>query len=192
MISMVLFILKLTIEIDDIDGPIHIEINNPKLKRLCIYGSFITIYLKDLKLLVYARISMDFRPNVSRTCNFSNFFGALRSIQELSLEHRFLQLSNVAESAIVPVIDLQQAKDQLDSTFNKLQVVGIFGFHCKEIELVLIEFILANSSVLETMNISHEINDTNKELTWLKELLRLKRASTQAEIVLKFDRSLPS
>ncbi|XP_042518432.1 uncharacterized protein LOC122092159 isoform X2 [Macadamia integrifolia] len=132
------------------------------------------------------------RGSLDLQCKRSSVTGKRKPYFRLFLSPALLRLSNVAESAIVPVIDLQQAKDQLDSTFNKLQVVGIFGFHCKEIELVLIEFILANSSVLETMNISHEINDTNKELTWLKELLRLKRASTQAEIVLKFDRSLPS
>ncbi|XP_042516801.1 F-box/FBD/LRR-repeat protein At1g13570-like [Macadamia integrifolia] len=87
------------------------------------------------------------------------------------------------ESAIVPVIDLQEANDQLESTFNKLRVVDFSEFLGTEIELLLVRFILARSPVLETMIISHAIQDTRKVLTLLKGLLRFKRASQQAEIV---------
>ncbi|XP_043695739.1 F-box/FBD/LRR-repeat protein At1g13570-like isoform X3 [Telopea speciosissima] len=87
------------------------------------------------------------------------------------------------ESAILPIMDLQEAKDQLKSTFNKLRVVDISDALGTEIELLLIKFVLANSPVLETMKISHAIEDTNKVFTLLKELLQFKRASPQAKIV---------
>ncbi|XP_043695935.1 F-box/FBD/LRR-repeat protein At1g13570-like isoform X2 [Telopea speciosissima] len=85
------------------------------------------------------------------------------------------------ESAIVPVMNLQEAKDQLDCTFNKLRVVNMSKLFGMEIELVLTKFILANSPVLEKMFISTAKKGI--ELTLLKELLQFKRTSQRAKIV---------
>ncbi|XP_042517611.1 F-box/FBD/LRR-repeat protein At1g13570-like [Macadamia integrifolia] len=100
-----------------------------------------------------------------------------------NLEELDIMLWHSRRSAIALVMNIQEAKDQLKSTFNRLRVVHISQFYGIEIELVLVKFILANSPVLETMKICHEINDTDTVLTLSKELLRFKRASPQAEIV---------
>ncbi|KAJ4953491.1 hypothetical protein NE237_030323 [Protea cynaroides] len=98
-------------------------------------------------------------------------------LQELEIQFR-----HGKEYAIVSFMDLQKAKDQLKCTFNKLRIVKISSLLGREFELELIKFILANSPVLETMNISPSGNCIDKVLM-LKELLRFKRASPQAEIV---------
>ncbi|KAJ4953279.1 hypothetical protein NE237_030111 [Protea cynaroides] len=220
----------------DIDGPSHIELNNPKLKFLYIFGNFIDICLKDLSTLDSANFCATNAAHADqqRTCNFTNFFGSILSIQKLVIRGCFLQslaiddvprrlpftydhmkslsftlneedmkeiliaicllksspnlqeveilLWRSKESAIVPVMDLQEARDQMKCTFNKLRVVKISKFLGREIELEFIKFILANSPVLETMNISPATNGVD-EVLMLKELLRFKRASPQAEIV---------
>ncbi|XP_043693908.1 F-box/FBD/LRR-repeat protein At1g13570-like isoform X2 [Telopea speciosissima] len=247
----------------DIDGPILIELSNPKLKYLHIYGEFIAMCLKDLRLLDYARFyaTTVARPDQRRTCNISNILGSLLGIQKLVMGGWFLQvikpcdfhiysaigtqsftftfafilLQSLAvddvprrlpstydhlksislplnakdmkeilvaiyllnsspnlqeleillwhnrDSAIVPVMDLQKAKDQLKSTFNKLRVVKFSKLFGMEIELVLIRFILANSPVLETMNIIPRKNGIEELL--LKQLLQFERASPLAEVV---------
>ncbi|XP_042503432.1 F-box/FBD/LRR-repeat protein At1g13570-like isoform X2 [Macadamia integrifolia] len=92
-----------------------------------------------------------------------------------------LQKLEIHRDAIVPIMDQQKAKDHLECTFNKLRVVDMSRLLGMKMELEFIKFILANSPVLETMNIIPAINGIDKGLL-LKELLRLKRASPQAEI----------
>ncbi|KAJ4951986.1 hypothetical protein NE237_028818 [Protea cynaroides] len=97
------------------------------------------------------------------------------------------------EFAIVPVMDLQEAKDQLGCTFNKLRVVTMSKLLGMEFELELVKFILANSPMLERMNISPAIIGIGNVLAFFKKLLTFKRASPQAEIVcsdLELDRAI--
>ncbi|XP_042483937.1 F-box/FBD/LRR-repeat protein At1g13570-like isoform X2 [Macadamia integrifolia] len=98
-----------------------------------------------------------------------------------NLQELEILLCRNREYAIVPVMDLQEAKDQLECTFNKLRVVNMSKLFGIETELVLIKFILANSPVLETMSISPAKKGI--ELTLFKELLQFKRASPRAKIV---------
>ncbi|XP_042503444.1 F-box/FBD/LRR-repeat protein At1g13570-like [Macadamia integrifolia] len=85
-------------------------------------------------------------------------------------------------NGIVTIMDVLEAEDQLECTFNKLRIVNISTLFGMEIELVLVKFILANSPVLETMNISSAKNGI-EVVTFLKVLLQFKRASPQAKIV---------
>ncbi|XP_042504104.1 F-box/FBD/LRR-repeat protein At1g13570-like [Macadamia integrifolia] len=219
----------------DIDGPTRIELSNPKLKYLWIYGKFIPIYLKELRFLVFGSFfaTTVAHPDQRRTYSFSNILGSLPSVQNLAMGGLYLQSLAIGDmprrlpstydhlksiyfalnvedmkdilvaiwllksspnlqkleihlwcskrDAIVPIMDQQKAKEQLECTFNKLRVVNIFRLLGMKMELEFIKFILANSPVLETMNIILAMNGIDKGLL-LKELLRLKRASPQAEI----------
>ncbi|XP_043694059.1 F-box/FBD/LRR-repeat protein At1g13570-like [Telopea speciosissima] len=224
-----------SLTLTDIDGPIFIELSNPKLKYLWISGKFTGMCLKDLRHLVFASFDASTADHFLqwRTCNISNILGSLVSIQKLVMGGWFLQslvIGDVArrlpntydhlktislalnavdmkeiliaisllnsspnlqelkiwlwynrEYAIVPVVDLQEAKDQLECTFNKLRVVYISEFSGMEIDLVLVKFILANSPMLETMKIKFGIGI--EPLPLLKQLLQFKRVSPHAEIV---------
>ncbi|XP_043695934.1 F-box/FBD/LRR-repeat protein At1g13570-like isoform X1 [Telopea speciosissima] len=117
--------------------------------------------VEDMKVILVAICLLNSSPN----------------LQELEI-----LLHRNREYAIVPVMDLQEAKDQLECTFNKLRVVNMSKLFGTEIELVLIKSILANSPVLETMSISTTTNGV-KKLTLLKELLQFKRTSQRAKIV---------
>ncbi|XP_042505922.1 F-box/FBD/LRR-repeat protein At1g13570-like [Macadamia integrifolia] len=219
----------------DIDGPTRIELSNLKLKYFWIYRKFISIYLKELRFLVYAShfATTAVHPDQQRTCNFSNILGSQPGIQKLVMGGWYLQSLAIGamprrlpstydhlkskcfalniedmkdilvaiwllksspnlqkleihlwcfkRDAIVPILDQQIAKDQLECTFNKLCVVNMSRLLGMKMELEFIKFFLANSPLLETMNIIPAINGIDKGLL-LKELLRLKRASPQAEI----------
>ncbi|XP_043696372.1 F-box/FBD/LRR-repeat protein At1g13570-like [Telopea speciosissima] len=83
---------KLTLT--DIDGPIYIELSNPKLKYLWISGKFTGMCLKDLRLLVYANFHASTAAHLLqwRTCNISNILGSLVGIQKLVMGGWFLQV----------------------------------------------------------------------------------------------------
>ncbi|KAL6951984.1 hypothetical protein U1Q18_016199 [Sarracenia purpurea var. burkii] len=72
-------------------------------------------------------------------------------------------------------------EDYYNFSFNHLRLVkiaGILGVRC---ETDFINFLLANSPVLERMTVKPASNDRGWEL--LKELVRFRRASVQAEII---------
>ncbi|XP_057503193.1 F-box/FBD/LRR-repeat protein At1g13570-like isoform X1 [Actinidia eriantha] len=72
-------------------------------------------------------------------------------------------------------------EEYYDCPFNQLRLVkvaGIFGVRC---EMDFINFLLANSPVLERMTVKPASNDRGWEL--LKELVRFRRASVRAEII---------
>lgn len=101
------------------------------------------------------------------------------NLQELEMLARPEEQSVVAASK-----DL--VGDQNDSClFNQLQIVKVAGISGLKQELNFIKFLLANSPVLEKMTIKPASNEAGwepiKEL--MKELLRFRRASVQAQIV---------
>ncbi|XP_043694448.1 demethylepipodophyllotoxin synthase-like [Telopea speciosissima] len=168
-----------------IDGPTEIELSNPKLKYLRISGKIILVSLKDLKLLVYANFNATTEAHLDqrKTSNFSNILGSLLGIQELHFGGFYIQPMHDWESASFPSALLLKGKNRLKSTYNKLRVVDISDALGTEIELFLLEFILANSPVLETMQISTATKDPNKLFTLSQELLQFKRASPQAKVL---------
>ncbi|KAJ4952483.1 hypothetical protein NE237_029315 [Protea cynaroides] len=120
--------------------------------------------VKDMKAILIAICLLDSSPN-------------LREIEIMFWSGR--------KSAVVPAMDLQEAKDQLECTFNKLRVVNISELSGMEIELEVVKFILANSPMLEIMIINHAIIGIGigNVLALVKKLLGFKRASPQAEIM---------
>lgn len=65
--------------------------------------------------------------------------------------------------------------------FNQLQLVKMVGISYAKQELKFVNFLLANSPVLEKMTIKPVSSNGGCEL--LKELLRFRRASVLAEII---------
>ncbi|XP_043694060.1 F-box/LRR-repeat protein At1g55660-like [Telopea speciosissima] len=140
----------------NVDVPRRLTYTYGHLKRI----SF-RLNLEDMKEILVSICLLNSSPN----------------LQELEI-----RLWNFRKYAIVPVMDLQEVNDQLECTFNKLRVINISELFGMEIELVLVKYILANSPMLVTMNIS--LAKWGIEVVpLLKELLQFKRASPQAEIV---------
>ncbi|CAK9178572.1 unnamed protein product [Ilex paraguariensis] len=97
------------------------------------------------------------------------------NIQELEMLARPEEQTSVR--AVANILE----EDYLSCPFNQLQLVKIAGISGGRQELDFINFLLANSPVLERMTIKPAALDGALEL--LKELLRLRRASVRAEII---------
>ncbi|XP_043694056.1 F-box/FBD/LRR-repeat protein At1g13570-like [Telopea speciosissima] len=149
----------------DIDGPIQIELSNPKLKFLQIHGKFIGICLKDLRLLVSASfIALTAaHPDQWRTCNISNILGSLLGIQKLGMGGWFLQViepcafniyseigthSFMFTSACILLQSLavgDVARRLPSTTYNHLKRIS-FALNPKDMKVVLVAICLLNSS----------------------------------------------
>ncbi|KAF5942900.1 hypothetical protein HYC85_020542 [Camellia sinensis] len=93
-----------------------------------------------------------------------------------------LEILGRPEEQTIPVRVKSIGEEDYDNCpLNQLRLVkiaGIIGVRC---ELDFINFLLANSPVLEKMTVKPTSNDRGWEL--LKELVRFRRASVQAEII---------
>ena len=76
-------------------------------------------------------------------------------------------------------------EDYENCPFNQLRFVKIAGISGLRQELNFIKFLLANSPVLEKMTVKPGSTDGGWELLkeLMKELLRFRRASVQAQII---------
>ncbi|KNA09442.1 hypothetical protein SOVF_153560 [Spinacia oleracea] len=74
-----------------------------------------------------------------------------------------------------------EEKIYVEGIFNQLRVVRVLDFFGKKSELDFVKFLLANSPVLEKLTVKSASSDGGLEL--LKELLRFRRASVQAEVI---------
>ncbi|KAG5542241.1 hypothetical protein RHGRI_021943 [Rhododendron griersonianum] len=95
--------------------------------------------------------------------------------------HELEILARPEEQTVVGRVANIWEEDYYNCPFNQLRlvkVVGIFGVRC---ELDFINFLLANSPVLERMTVKPASNEIGWEL--LKELVRFRRASVRAEII---------
>lgn len=93
-----------------------------------------------------------------------------------------LQADSDDSMAIVPAESFCNGNGCLDFKFNNLRTMKLVEI-CGEIpELDFIKFVLANAPVLETLNI-RVITDPHEDARIFKEIMRFRRASTQAEII---------
>ncbi|KAK9059994.1 hypothetical protein SSX86_020698 [Deinandra increscens subsp. villosa] len=99
---------------------------------------------------------------------------------------RELQISGSSNSSTVteaPDLDFWEKDCPSDCTFKRLKVVKMMDMSGVPHEMGFIQFLLGNSPVLEIMSISPSVYVTEGRVNMLIDLLRLKRASAEAEII---------
>lgn len=77
--------------------------------------------------------------------------------------------------------DFWQAQEEFNCNFTRLQTVEVTGFTGSSTELKLIAIILANAPLLEIMQVNFD--DIPGEANILRQLVRLRRSSVKAEII---------
>lgn len=80
-------------------------------------------------------------------------------------------------------MDFWEKECPSDSTFERLKIVKMTHMNGFRHEIGLIGFLLVSSPVLKTMSITPSVYMTEDKSSFLIELLRFKRASTEAEII---------
>ncbi|CAH1431259.1 unnamed protein product [Lactuca virosa] len=102
------------------------------------------------------------------------------NLQELQISGAWV--SSTATEA--PALDFWEKECPSDSTFERLKMVKMTHMHGIPLEIRLIGFLLESSPVLKTMSITPRVYMSTKDRSsFLIELLRFKRASTEAEII---------
>ena len=85
------------------------------------------------------------------------------------------------DNLVRPGLSFWAESNQFDCPFDQLRVVRIVDVVGLRPELDFIKFLLANSPTLEKLTVKPASNDGGLEL--LKELVRYRRASVQAEVI---------
>ncbi|XP_058080860.1 F-box/FBD/LRR-repeat protein At1g13570-like isoform X2 [Magnolia sinica] len=85
----------------------------------------------------------------------------------------------ILEFQVIPNAGFWEAQEHLGCLLNHLRTVKMTGIMGDECELCFIRFLLANAPVLETMSTGKIV----KKSRFLKDMLQLRRASTQAIII---------
>ncbi|XP_008798803.2 F-box/FBD/LRR-repeat protein At1g13570-like isoform X1 [Phoenix dactylifera] len=96
-------------------------------------------------------------------------------LEELTIEADSVDSSN-------PAASFWEGKECADFRFNHLRYLTVTEILGVGPEMELIEFVLANSPVLETLFIRLD-NDVCDEVKIYKQIMRFRRASTRAEII---------
>ncbi|KAL8224330.1 hypothetical protein R6Q57_019805 [Mikania cordata] len=91
--------------------------------------------------------------------------------------------SNASTATEVTDLDFWEKAYPCDFTLERLKIVKMTDISGVPHEMGFIKFLLGNSPVLEFMSITPSVYVTNGRLNMLIELLRLKRASAEAEIM---------
>ncbi|XP_076891916.1 F-box/FBD/LRR-repeat protein At1g13570-like [Bidens hawaiensis] len=101
------------------------------------------------------------------------------NLQELQISGS----SNSSPALEAPDLDFWENECPCDCTFNQLKIVKMTEMSDVPHEMRFIEFLLRNSPVLEVLSITPSVYVTDGRINMLIELLRLKRASAEAEII---------
>ncbi|KAL6012587.1 hypothetical protein ACLOJK_003076 [Asimina triloba] len=175
------------LELISFNGLSQIEILAQKLKRIRLRGSFQGLLL-DTPLLAFAIIDTESltdgvdeegngQMGESGICNLIKVLGGLRCIQKLKVRGHFLQ-SN-AEETFDPHEFAWEAPGFKLNCLHSVDMGDIMG---GKNELDLLEFVLANAPILDTMTVRIRC-DIDDEAAFLRKLIRFRRASTQASII---------
>ncbi|KAF8407741.1 hypothetical protein HHK36_006876 [Tetracentron sinense] len=81
--------------------------------------------------------------------------------------------------------DFWEAQGHLDCSMNHLRVVRMTGISGAQLELQFINFLLANSPVLEILSVTPKTGKKVEKIKMLEEFLSFRRASASAEIVIQ-------
>ncbi|XP_021718694.1 F-box/FBD/LRR-repeat protein At1g13570-like [Chenopodium quinoa] len=114
----------------------------------------------------------DIKENKAAFC----LFKSSPNLSELEMLARYEE-----ESIAKTGTTFWEEKLQADCVFHQLRVVRIIDICATKPELDFVKFLLANSPVLEKLTVKPNSADGGLEL--LKELVRYKRASVQAEVI---------
>ncbi|KAL6012599.1 hypothetical protein ACLOJK_003088 [Asimina triloba] len=172
----------------DFKGPIHLKILALNLKKVHISGPFQGLVL-DTPLLSSAEIYMgsaieeeEEQTREHSGCNLTEVLGPLLFIERLEVKVYFLQSDPVKEEADDEEF-VWEARGCALNCLNSMEIVGIRG---SKNELALLEFVLATAAVMTTMTIQFSkdvVVPLEKQLKFLKSLIRSRRASSQATII---------
>lgn len=155
----------------------------PRLQRLEVQSFFLK-YLADGKVPGKLPKPCDELSFLSMRINFNHLDECLAALCLLRSSPNLQELEMLArteeQSTSRTVADVMEENYQ-NCMFNQLRNVKIAGISGLKQELNFINFLLANSPVLERMTVKPASVDGAWEM--LKELLRFRRASVQAEVV---------
>ncbi|KAJ0725173.1 putative F-box domain, FBD domain, leucine-rich repeat domain superfamily [Helianthus annuus] len=101
------------------------------------------------------------------------------NLQELQISGS----SNPSPATETPDLDFWEKECPCDCAFKRLKIVKMTDVSGVPHEMGFIEFLLGNSPALEIMSITPSVYVTEGRVNMLIELLRLKRASAEAEII---------
>ncbi|KAH7659295.1 RNI-like protein [Dioscorea alata] len=136
------------------------------LEKLPTYNYLTKLYLSMVNF-------KDLRHNLMICC----FFRSSPVLRELEIE-----ADSDDSMAIAPAESFCNGNGCLDFKFNNLRTMKMVEICGEKPELDFIKFVLANAPVLETLNI-RVISDPHEDARIFKEIMRFRRASTQAEII---------
>ncbi|KAK3031790.1 hypothetical protein RJ639_036942 [Escallonia herrerae] len=91
--------------------------------------------------------------------------------------------SNTSAATECPDLEFWEMECPSDCTLGQLKTVKMTDMSAVPHEMKFIRFLLGNSPLLEVMSITPSIYVTDGKLNMLVELVRLRRASSQAEII---------
>ncbi|KAM3237206.1 F-box/FBD/LRR-repeat protein [Capsicum annuum] len=155
----------------------------PRLQRLEVQSFFLK-YLADGKVPGRLPTPCDELSFLSIRINFNHLDECLAALCLLRSSPNLQELEMLArteeQSALRTVASVMEENYQ-NCMFNQLRHVKIAGISGLKQELNFINFLLANSPILERMTVKPASVDGAWDM--LKELLRFRRASVQAEIV---------
>uniref|UniRef100_A0A3Q7GAT3 F-box domain-containing protein n=1 Tax=Solanum lycopersicum TaxID=4081 RepID=A0A3Q7GAT3_SOLLC len=155
----------------------------PRLQRLEVQSFFLK-YLADNKVPGRLPTPCDELSFLSMRINFNHLDECLAALCLLRSSPNLQELEMLArteEQSTLRTVASVMKEDYQNCMFNQLRHVKIAGITGLKQELNFVNFLLSNSPVLERMTVKPASVDGAWEM--LKELLRFRRASVQAEIV---------
>ncbi|KAL7587084.1 hypothetical protein Lser_V15G37024 [Lactuca serriola] len=131
---------------------------------------------QQLKVIQLYEVSFE---NIKEVMVVVRFILNAPNLEELQISGSWESLS----ATEAPDLDFWEKECPSDSTFERLKIVKMTHMNGFRHEIGLIGFLLGSSPVLKTMSITPSVYMTEDKSSFLIELLRFKRASTEAEII---------
>ncbi|CAI9296699.1 unnamed protein product [Lactuca saligna] len=131
---------------------------------------------QQLKVIQLYEVSFE---NIKEVTVVVRFILNAPNLEELHISGSWESLS----ATEAPDLDFWEKECPSDSTFERLKIVKMTHMNGFRHEIGLIGFLLGSSPVLKTMSITPGVYMTEDKSSFLIELLRFKRASTEAEII---------
>ncbi|KAK4599633.1 hypothetical protein RGQ29_009613 [Quercus rubra] len=161
------------------DGFTYLNIEAPNLQFFDIGGVFNDISFENAFQLAVVSIGLyDKRQSHANSSNLLKFFVHLPHIRRLEIQSYFLKARPEEQAAVGTVTNI---KEDNNWSCHQLRLVKILGISGIKPELNFINLLLSTSPALEKMTVKPASNNGGWEL--LKDLLRFRRASVQAEII---------
>ncbi|CAK7327897.1 unnamed protein product [Dovyalis caffra] len=167
-----------------------LRISAPNLKYLSFSGTFDSINLKNAPLLKAVSISMNGMPENARyfkdrkVSNLIEIVSSVPAVENLSVEQQFFKANTKTNAVMEPALEYMRVQDFSDCSLNRLREVKMQLISGVQPELEFMKFLLAESTMLEKMEIlPTKEKSINGGFQILRELIRFRRASAKAEII---------